>query len=58
MRNLIKLCIALASILVIVAGGKMEHFHYLTKGMLLVSTGIITLSVVTGANTMVDRREI
>jgi uncharacterized membrane protein len=58
MRNLVKLSLSLASILAIVAGGKMENLHNLTKGMLLVSIGIIVLSIATGANTMVDRREI
>ncbi|MCL5014652.1 MAG: hypothetical protein M1493_11860 [Firmicutes bacterium] len=58
MRNLLRLCLSLGSILAIVAGGKMEHLHNLTKGMLLVSVGIIVLSIATGANTMVDRREI
>ncbi len=58
MRSLVKLFLSLASILAIVAGGKMEHLHNLTIGMLLVSIGIIVLSIATGANTVVDRPEI
>lgn len=57
MRNLIKLCLSLGSILLIVVGGEMEHVHNLAKGMVLVSIGIIVLSIVTGANAMMDRPE-
>ncbi|MCY0907150.1 MAG: hypothetical protein OWR62_02025 [Sulfobacillus thermotolerans] len=51
-RDLIKLAVSLAAILAIVAGGRIEHFHHIGRGLLMVSFGIILLSVVTGATTM------
>ncbi len=52
MRNIMKFAAVLASILAIVAGGRIEHFHHITQGLLLVSFGIIAVSLLTGASTI------
>ncbi len=52
MRELVKLAAVLGSVLAIVGGGRTEHFHHILQGLIMVSAGIILLSVATGATTM------
>lgn len=52
MRELVKLAAVLGSVLAIVGGGRTEHFHHILQGLIMVSAGIILLSVATGATAM------